>query len=226
MLVDQAVYYFGFCRKGLCGVDDDGNAVADSPDDFVSDWRRLNLPFHQTLLRTVQSAEDAAFVVTVKNEVHALGENAAGRLCATSPAEISEMREIPLSNINGAHAGPRTTFFQSGAQLYICGSNFYAGDEMRITASQSDELYVPYALSDIRGQLRDVGVFRTGGGEALFVIAENGSVLVRGQIDLSAFGCGDQVLSYERWTLLAAETAYNEVVVGPDSVTFTYNPHH
>lgn len=136
------------------------------------------------------------------------------------------MNRIPLKNVNSAQAAESTTFLQSGAQLYVCGSNYYAGGDLRITASENYVLGAPYALSDIREQVRDAGVFRTEGGEALFVIAENGSVLVRGQASLGSLGCGEQILRYEAWTPLAEATQYNEITVGRDSVAFTFNPCH
>ena len=82
VLADQAVRYYGVCRNGLCGVDEDGREIVDSENVFNQSWRKLNLPFRQTVLRTIQTANDSAFVVTVKNEVYALGGNAARRLCA------------------------------------------------------------------------------------------------------------------------------------------------
>ena len=38
----------------------------------------MELPFFQTILRTIRTSNDTAFVVTVKNEVHALGRNGDG----------------------------------------------------------------------------------------------------------------------------------------------------
>lgn len=46
VLADQAVRYYGVCRNGLCGVDEDGREVVDSGDAFDPSWRKLNLPFH------------------------------------------------------------------------------------------------------------------------------------------------------------------------------------
>ena len=137
------------------------------------------------------------------------------------------MSQIRLNHINAAKSGPRSSFFLSGAQLYACGSNYYSDGEMNITVSANARLEFPYVLSDIRGQLRDVGVFRTGVSQALFVIAENGSVLVRGEVDLGALGgCGETVLKFEGWKVLEVETSYNEIQIGSDSVTFALNPLH
>ena len=194
VLADETVRYFGFCRGGLCGVDERGDAIIDSAEGFEPQWREMNLPFYQAVLRTIQTANDTLFVVTVKNEVYALGNNADYRLCTQYPGDVTDTVEIRLNNVNAAKAGEATAFFQSGAQLYVCGSNYYA-DDLKITASARDRLDSPYALSDIRGQARDVGVFRTRDSLAVFVIAENGSVFVRGQISTVSLGaCGDSLL--------------------------------
>ena len=41
----------------------------------------MELPFFQTMLRTIRASNDTAFLVTVKNEVYALGRNTEGQLC-------------------------------------------------------------------------------------------------------------------------------------------------